>query len=216
MARQKESTSLLYSNLPLTTSTAHLVLYILFFCSGCSALIYQVMWQRMLFTVFGVDLVSITIIVSVFMFGLGIGGLIGGHLADKMQTQLLALYVAIEIYIAIFGFLSPMIIDYLGNALFTSSEIVTAIASFLILTIPTVLMGATFPILVTHVNRHSHNIGDSVGGLYFANTLGGAMGAYLAGFVLLYSMDVASAINRAAAINLIVATIAILVFRRHR
>lgn len=49
------------------------ILSFLFFFSGCAALIYQVIWQRMLFTIFGVNLESVTIIVSVFMFGLGVG-----------------------------------------------------------------------------------------------------------------------------------------------
>jgi predicted membrane-bound spermidine synthase len=215
MATGKES-SLLFSKVSLTTPTIHFILYGLFFCSGCSALIYQVMWQRMLFTVFGVDLESITIVVSVFMFGLGIGGLIGGRLADRMPTRLLSLYVAIELYIAIFGFFSPAIIDLMGNALFSGNEFVTAVVSFLILAIPTLLMGTTFPILVTHVNRYNQNIGDSVGGLYFVNTLGGAMGAYFSGFVLLYSMDIAGAINRAALLNLFIAFVALLVFRRQK
>jgi predicted membrane-bound spermidine synthase len=200
----------------LQASTIHLILYALFFWSGCSALIYQVMWQRMLFTVFGVDLTSITVIVSVFMFGLGLGGLIGGRLADRMPTRLLVLYVVIELYIAIFGFFSPSIIDLLGAVLFSSSEVFTVVASFLILAVPTLLMGATFPILVTHVNRYNQNIGDSVGGLYFVNTLGGALGAYLSGFVLLYSMDVAGAIDRAAILNLLIAVTAVLMFRRRK
>src|SRR5579862_9409375 len=89
----------------LSSSFNHAILCLLFFCSGCAALIYQVMWQRMLFTVFGVDLQSITIIVSVFMFGLGVGGLLGGSIADRMNSHLLILYVCIEILIALFGFI---------------------------------------------------------------------------------------------------------------
>lgn len=191
-----------------------IILYVLFFLSGCSALIYQAMWQRMLFTVFGVDLVSVTIIISIFMFGLGLGGLIGGKIADRMPKRLLLLYIIIEFSIALFGFLSPGLIDFLGNTLFSHNEIVTALASYLILAVPTLLMGATFPILVVHVNQHIENIGESVGALYFVNTLGGAMGAYLAGYVLLYSMDAVGAINTAAMLNLAIAVIALLAFRR--
>lgn len=191
-----------------------LVLYILFFLSGCSALIYQAMWQRMLFTVFGVDLVSVTIIISIFMFGLGLGGLIGGKIADKMPQRLLLLYIIIEFSIAIFGFVSPVLIDFLGNTLFSHNEAVTALVSYLILAVPTLLMGATFPILVVHVNQQIQNVGESVGALYFVNTLGGAMGAYLAGYVLLYRFDSVGAINTAALLNLAIAVIALLAFRR--
>lgn len=186
----------------------------LFFLSGCSALIYQVTWERMLFTLFGVDLESITIIVSVFMFGLGVGGILGGLLADRFPHHLLWLYILIELGIALFGFSSPTIIHFFGDTTLSQSEWTTALFSYCILAVPTCLMGATFPILVTHVNQSNHNIGRSVGSLYFANTLGGALGAYFAGFVLLYTFDLVGAINQAAILNLIIATIAWLVFRR--
>lgn len=214
MAARKDFAAVLRSPISLSTPSIHLVLYLLFFLSGVSALIYQVMWQRLLFNLFGVDLLSVTVIVSVFMFGLGLGGLLGGRMADQMPTRLLALYVVIELYIAIFGFFSPTIISFVGNILFANSAWVTAMASFIILAVPTILMGATFPILVTHVNRYKQNIGDSVGNLYFVNTLGGALGAYMAGFVLLYSMDINAAINRAAILNLYIALVALLMFRR--
>lgn len=196
------------------TTTIHEILCVLFFFSGCSALIYQVMWQRMLFTVFGVDLVSITVIVSVFMFGLGLGGLLGGRLADRMPLHLLGIYVIIEILIALFGFLSPDLIENVGNMLFTNNELVTATVCYLILSVPTLLMGATFPILVVHVNRSLQNIGESVGILYFANTIGAALGAYLAGFVLIFYIDAAGIVTCAAALNLLTAAMAWILLRR--
>lgn len=205
---------ILSRSLPVNSATSHFTLYILFYLSGVSALIYQVMWQRMLYGIFGVDLTSITIIVSVFMFGLGIGGLLGGRLADYFPNRLLQLYIVIELVIAIFGFASPAIIEYLGFFFFSSNQLITGIASFVMLAVPTIMMGATFPILVTHVNKTIQHIGDSVGGLYFANTLGGAMGAYLAGFVLLSALDIMGTINYAAMLNLSVAFIAFIFFRR--
>ncbi len=190
------------------------VLFTLFFFSGCSALIYQIMWQRMLFTVFGVDLQSITIIVSVFMFGLGMGGLLGGYVADKLNRYLLILYIVIELGISLFGLYSPWLIG-LCDRFFSNTLFITAVASFMILSIPTILMGATFPILVTHVNKWHHHIGRSVGGLYFVNTLGGAAGAFLSGFVLLYFLDVPASVNVAAMLNLAIGIIAFLFFRKN-
>lgn len=196
------------------TITYYFVLYVLFFCSGCSAVIYQVMWQRMLFVWFGVDLESVTIVVSVFMFGLGLGGLYGGYIADRMPKRLLSLYIMIELAIALFGFASPHLIDSIGHQLISSDAFVTAVASFLILAFPTILMGATFPILVTHVNAHYCNVGHSVGNLYFTNTLGGAAGAFLSGFILLYTFDLVQSIDCAAFLNLSVAGIAFFAFWR--
>jgi len=198
----------------LSDNAIKIILSILFFCSGISALIYQLMWQRMLFTIFGVDLLSITVIVSVFMFGLGVGGIVGGIIADKLPAHLLRLYICIELGIAVFGLVSPWLIITIGNIFFSNNEFATMASSFIILAIPTILMGATFPILVKHVNVINQNIGRSVGNLYFANTLGGAFGAYLAGFVLLSSMDMTGAIDRAALLNIAIAFSAYLVFRR--
>ena len=192
------------------------LLFIIFFFSGCTALIYQIMWQRMLFTLFGVDLQSVTIIISVFMFGLGIGGLIGGYLADKFNRSLLMFYIIIELNIALFGIASPWLIEALGNYFISNNQIITAVASFIVLSIPTTLMGATFPIIVTYVNTLHHHIGRSVGELYCVNTIGGAMGAYLSGFALLHYIDVVQSIILAAIINLVIAIVALVFFRRHR
>lgn len=194
-------------------STALFILYLLFFLSGSAALIYQIMWQRMLFTLFGVDLEAVTIIISVFMFGLGIGGIAGGILADKMPGRLLLFYVIIEISIAGFGYFSPALIDSIGNLPLDNKLIIT-LFSFILLAVPTFLMGATFPILVIHVNQFHKHIGKSVGGLYFSNTLGGAIGAYLSGFILLYLTDLVGAIQSAAAINIFIAMTALLLLRR--
>lgn len=57
------------------------ILRIVFFMSGFAALVYQIAWQRMLFTAFGVDLESITIVIAVFMAGLGIGAYFGGKIS---------------------------------------------------------------------------------------------------------------------------------------
>lgn len=212
----KKLVSLFLTDFSLAPSFVHGLLYVLFFCSGVSALIYQVMWERMLFTEFGVDLESITIIVSVFMFGLGIGGLLGGHLADKHTKRLLGLYIIIEMAIAIFGFFSPYFIPLVGHLFFSDNKLMTVLASFLVLSFPTILMGATFPILVRHVNQTLQHIGHSVGSLYFANTLGGAVGAYFSGFVLLYTLNIVEVIERAAWLNVTIALIAFLAFRKQK
>lgn len=206
--------SFLKSPLTLTDKTTLLILYALFFLSGVAALIYQIMWQRLLFTVFGVDLLSITLIVSVFMFGLGVGGLCGGIIANNYFKHLLQFYLALEIAIAAFGFSSPFLIESLGNKLFSVNPYLTGFSAYLLLAVPTLLMGATFPILVAYVNQFYRNVGKSVGTLYFANTLGGAAGAYFSGFLLLYSMDIPGAINQAAILNLIVAFSVYIFFRK--
>ena len=70
---------------------ADLLLLLGFFISGGSALVYQVGWQRALYAYIGVDIDSITIIVSVFMLGIGVGGMLGGWLADRLPRHRLRL-----------------------------------------------------------------------------------------------------------------------------
>jgi predicted membrane-bound spermidine synthase len=179
-------------------------LVVLFFVSGIAALIYQVCWQRLLFEAFGVDIESVTIIVSTFMLGLGVGALAGGSLSDRYPGRALALFALIELAIAVFGAFSPWLIRATGAAAVRGSLGAIAAVNFLLLLVPTVLMGATLPILVTHVVRHYRNIGVSIGLLYFANTLGAACGAALTGMLILYYLGLTSTILVAAALNVTV------------
>ena len=78
-----------------------------FFMSGFAALIYQIAWQRMLFTAFGVDLESITIIIAVFMAGLGIGAYFGGRIADNFILLLFPTFLM--------GSTLPLLTQYLNQ-----------------------------------------------------------------------------------------------------
>jgi predicted MFS family arabinose efflux permease len=138
------------------------------------------------------------------MLGLGLGALLGGELADRLPDQTLTLFAAIELCIAIFGVFSPALIHAVGAATVGGSLGVVALTNFLLLLLPTMLMGATLPILVTHVVRYYRNIGVSIGLLYFANTLGAALGAALTGMLVLYYFGLSTTIYFAALLNVIV------------
>jgi len=73
------------------------ILCVLFFFSGFPALIYQLTWQRALFLIFGVNIESVTIVVTAFMLGLGVGSLAGGWLSKRQDIPLLPLLAAIEL-----------------------------------------------------------------------------------------------------------------------
>lgn len=185
-----------------------------FFISGFSALIYQVCWQRILFTGFGVDLTSITVIVSVFMAGLGVGAYFGGRIADRFKNFLLTIFCLIELGIGFFGLLSAKIIYSVQEIFLHSSLLTLTIVTFLILIFPTFLMGATLPILTSFFNRYILNIGESIGTLYFFNTLGAAIGALATGFILFNYITLSQTIYLAASLNIIIAFIIFLKYRR--
>src|ERR1700756_2750457 len=86
-------------------------LCVLFFFSGFPALIYQLTWQRALFRIFGVNIESVTIVVTAFMLGLGLGSLAGGWLSRHRSIPLLPLLAAIELMTGCFGVASLHIFD---------------------------------------------------------------------------------------------------------
>ncbi|MCT9977018.1 fused MFS/spermidine synthase [Acinetobacter sp. I-MWF] len=184
----------------------------IFFISGFSALIYQVCWQRLLFTGFGVDLTSITVIVSVFMAGLGIGAFFGGRIADKFPQKMLIIFCLIEFGIGFFGLFSYGFIQTLQDILINANLVVTALGSFVLLLFPTFLMGATLPLLTSFFNQYIKNIGDSIGRLYFYNTLGAAFGALVAGFILFNYLTISEAIYIAVALNLAISLLVFMVY----
>src|SRR5690349_24823288 len=77
--------------------------YLLFFLSGFPALIYQIVWQRTLFAIYGVNIESVTVVVSAFMLGLGLGSLAGGRISRRPTAPLLLLFGGIELGIAAYG-----------------------------------------------------------------------------------------------------------------
>lgn len=176
----------------------------IFFISGFSALIYQVCWQRLLFTGFGVDLTSITVIISVFMAGLGIGAYFGGRIADQFQQRLIKIFCLVEFGIGSFGLCSGFLIDWMQHQLVSSGLLMLTFFTFLLLIVPTFLMGATLPILTSFFNRHIANIGESIGMLYFYNTLGAATGALATGFVLFNFLTLSQSIYLAVSLNLLI------------
>jgi len=197
-------------------SRSHFGVVLLFFFSGAAALIYQVCWQRLLFESVGVDIDSVTIIVSTFMLGLGAGSLAGGELADRFPNRTLEMFALAELGTALFGFCSPALIRAAGTVAVHRSAAMIAAINFALLLIPTSLMGATLPILVTRTLRLYRNLGVSVGVLYGSNTLGAALGAAFTGLVALYYFGLVTTIHLAAALNVAVGALAWATLRRAR
>jgi predicted membrane-bound spermidine synthase len=184
-----------------------------FFTSGVAALTYQICWQRLLFVAFGVDIESITIIVSAFMLGLGVGALLGGQLADRYPSRIVVFFALTEFLIGGFGLLSPYLINQVGLLTMQFSAPVVTLSNFILLLLPTTLMGATLPMLVAFLVKRSKNVGVSIGSLYFINTLGAAAGAAATGFIVFHYLDLIQTIHAAAALNLLAGTLVLWLFR---
>jgi hypothetical protein len=186
----------------------------LFLISGLAALIYQIVWQRVLYAAFGVNIESITIIVSIFMLGLGLGSLVGGLLASRFPRHAPALFLACELGIGAFGLLSIPLMHTVARFTLHGSLLTITLTIFALLALPTMLMGATLPILVTHLHRHYQSVGRSVGLLYFINTLGSATACFLTADVLFYFLGQQASVLVAAGCNLLVGLLVARYMRR--
>src|SRR5262245_26364722 len=82
------------------------LLHFVFFVSGFSAILYQLVWQRSLFTIYGTSSESVTMVVTAFMLGLGLGSLAGGALSQSASRFLPGLFAAAELAIGVFGLVS--------------------------------------------------------------------------------------------------------------
>jgi spermidine synthase len=191
----------------------------LFFLSGACTLIYQVVWARMLIVVFGVSVYAVSTVLTVFMAGLALGSIYFGRLVDRKGARNgLFLYALLELGIGLFALIFPSIqsgIDELYTALYQmleGSPLIFLAArfaiTFLVLIVPTTLMGATLPVLCKFAVERIDRVGWDIGRLYAVNTLGAAVGSFIAAFVLIEAIGVAATIYAAAAINLLIAAAA--------
>ncbi len=187
-------------------------IYLTFFLAGFPALIYQLVWQRSLFTFFGTNIESVTVVVTAFMLGLGIGSLLGGRISKYAKISPLLAFAFMEFGIAAFGIFSISLFDYVGAATAGSSAFTVFFIAFLLVLVPTLLMGATLPILTAYLVNKVSNVGRSVGVLYFVNTLGSASACFLAAIWLFASFGMSGVVNIAVILNIVVGTGALLLW----
>jgi spermidine synthase len=183
--------------------------YGLFFLSGVPALIYQLAWQRSLYLIFGVNIESVTIVVAAFMAGLGLGSLLGGWLAAKPRLPALAVFCAIEFATGAFGILSLTIFESAGHYTAALNPSETFALAFALVALPTLLMGASLPLLVEYLSPRIGNVGTSLGMLYFVNTLGAGSACLLCVFVLFPFLGLSGSVYVAVAINAVLAVLAV-------
>lgn len=194
------------------------LLVVLFFGSGACALVYQVMWLRLLSLVFGVTVYAASTVLAGFMAGLGVGSFFGGRLAARFSRPLAA-FGAAEALVGITAFVSPFLLDALTSAwiavypqLPQSLAVITIIrfmVAFLVLIVPTSLMGATLPLVIKSAIARDAKVGGRIGLLYAVNTTGAIIGSLVAGFYLISEVGVSRSFQLAAAANIIIGVIAI-------
>jgi spermidine synthase len=200
--------------------TVILATYFIFFLSGASALLHEIVWTRYLGLVFGGSHLAVTSVLFVFMGGLASGSYLIGKRVDT-HRNLLRLFGCLEIGIGASALLfaglmkvyPPVYIrivqfDPDSTAFITCIRILFAV---LALIIPTTLMGGTLPVLTAFTSRLMRETGIRLSFLYGFNTLGAVLGAAATGFVMLRTFSMSVTLATAVAVNLLVGVSAILI-----
>jgi spermidine synthase len=178
-----------------------------FLASGCSALVYQVVWQRVLTQVIGADAISAVLIVSIFMIGLGLGAEAGRAFLRSPRLPVAIAYAALEVGIGIYGLLS---LDILRSAnawwatLGLDSLLADSALNLVLLAPPVIAMGMKAPLVVHLVKSRLDNLGRVVGRFYGLNILGAAVGALVTGLVLIEIIGLNGSVRAAAFLNIVV------------
>lgn len=191
----------------------------LFFLSGFSSLVYQVLWARRLSLFFGSDVYAVSICLSVFMGGLSLGSVIVNKKMDQFRNPL-RIYGLIEMTVGIYALLfnpflhlfTPMLKAAYQNT-FESAPIVyqsiRVLTASITLLFPTTLMGMTFPLMMKSFVRNESEIGRRAGSFYAVNTFGALLGVLVSAFILMpaYGSDMTNWI--AVAMNVLIGTAAL-------
>jgi predicted membrane-bound spermidine synthase len=196
---------------------------LMFVLSGFAGLMYQVLFSKALALSFGSTATATYTVLATYMGGMALGAFLGGRLAAR-RSDALKLYAYCEMGIGLYCVATPWIfqgIQALYVALAAGSPAdaagLTALRVLLgaaALSVPTVLMGMTLPILARFFQHRSSSLGASVALLYGANTVGAACGALLAGYLVIPGLGMLKTTLVTALLNLVVAALALRLFER--
>jgi spermidine synthase len=202
----------------------------LFFFSGATSLVYEVLWTRRLSLTFGHTVLAVSTVLTVFMSGLALGSFLAGRWSDKEREKLerdsqsagpprfLSLYGKLEIFIGIWAVLSLVLLNgvetlYLDAARGGSGSgtlyAIVFLGSFMVLLPPTTAMGATLPVFTQLLVATKQDVGAWLSRIYGWNTLGACCGAGIGGFVLLPLLGLKFSVGVAALGNLTIGVVAI-------
>ena len=200
------------------------MLHLLFFCSGVSGLIYQVVWVRSFGNVFGNTIYSASLVVAVFMAGLGAGSYLVGAWSDRRYAtqpeSLVRAYAYVELVIGLMGLGISAFLPHLGQVsalvssysreptgwfvLSATSYLARAAIAIVLLTPITLLMGGTLTLLIRHLVRGDlSNSAWRIALLYAANTAGAALGCFLTDFSLVPAVGLQRTQMIAAGLNVV-------------
>ncbi|HEX8091340.1 MAG TPA: fused MFS/spermidine synthase, partial [Blastocatellia bacterium] len=194
-----------------------------FALSGFIALSYEVIWSRVLALIIGSSVYAFSIMLTTFLVGLAAGASVASRVVDKIRRPALA-FALIEVCIGVTSIVGaylfndlPYVFVQLYRWVGSNSFGVILFARFLIasfvMILPTLLLGALFPLVVKAVSAGARASGRTVGNAYAANTLGAIAGSFASGFVLIPWLGLLGSLRLCAALNFVVAGMLFVVSR---
>lgn len=197
---------------------------LLFFFSGFTSLVYEVVWVRKFGLVFGITTYAVSTVLAAFFAGLAIGSYLAGRLIDRGRAHPLVVYGVMEGAIGVYALVLPALLGLVeatypavygsiggSFSLFTLFRLVVCL---ILLAVPTALMGATLPVLSKLMVDRESELGMNVGRLYAVNTFGAVAGTFSAGFLLLPAIGMFRTTLLAAGVNFLLCGAAIAMGRR--
>lgn len=199
------------------------LLVIGFFISGTAAMIYEVVWFRKLSLIIGTTVYAFSAMLTSFLAGLSLGSYLMSRPADS-HKNIIRLFAQLEIAIGLFGLVSlplfsvislpyAFLFSLLKNNIYAIA-LFQFVITFLVMIIPTTMLGALFPLINKAYATDFRMLGWSVGSLYAANSWGAVLGAYVSGFILVPLIGVTYACYLAAFLNISVGAVILSVSRR--
>jgi len=191
---------------PRTLTQAHpkfRVLLLGLFLSGFAAIGYEVVWTRILSMFIGRTVFVYTIILCGALLGIALGSWLL-RLASPLIRNPMRVLAMLEIGVVWMTLVSSVVIS---QAIPSQTDWGIPLSVGLILVIPNTLLGATLPLAVRIYQEEFERVGLSVGDLYASNVLGGVLGSFTAGFVLLSTLGAQPTLLLLALVNAIVAAI---------
>ena len=199
-----------------------LLILVCFFLSGFTGLIYEILWIRMIVKLIGGAPFAVSIVLTIFMAGLGLGSYIASRTIDRIKNpaNLVKLYGILEIIIGIYALLIPVFLSLLKPLFcmvynqfferFMLYNFLTFIECSILLCLPVICMGATLPILCKFYVNTMDRLGTNAGRLYGLNTIGAALGSLACGFWFLSIWGMQGTLYVAVVINLVIGFVCLL------
>jgi predicted membrane-bound spermidine synthase/tetratricopeptide (TPR) repeat protein len=189
------------------------ILLISFGFSGFASLVYENAWTRALTLVIGSSIYSFTTMLVTFLIGLALGGFLYARFFGEREARL-STFGLIELYVGLAAAATipmferlPLIFVRLLQGFGDTFTVFLSLQMFLsalVMFVPTVLLGMTFPLVARLFTQSLYRVGRGVGNSYAANTVGAVLGAFAGGFILIPNIGVQNTIIFAVILNLLI------------